>query len=251
MRHTRLHLFAALLVLTLGLGGPSVAMADSTNMLFHPRPRVVGRDRNRPNVLDVQRLGLASPLPGQRRSLGARGAHDVPGLEHRRGRGGNQVGAGRRTGDDDPTAESARRRYALRITARDGVDNCAPRCPIYREVERCAAGSGQSSSRQHIAEGRPLLLSSAAVEPRSMQAVRRNRSKTCFGLPIVCRYPGDDRRKVGTLRENRSAFDNRTARGVRTGQPLHQGENCIFVHSSHRTLPAKSRLGELELACCA
>jgi len=76
------------------------------------------------------------------------------------------------------------------------------------------------------------LLSSRAVEPRAVQTARRTHSNGGLGQPFVGRDPRHHRREVGALREDRSAFDDRTARGVRTGQARHQSENPVVVHNS-------------------
>ena len=76
------------------------------------------------------------------------------------------------------------------------------------------------------------MLSSRAVEPRAVQTARGNHSNGGLGQPFVGRDPRHHRREVGALREDRSAFDDRTARGVRTGQARHQSENPVVVHNS-------------------
>ena len=59
-------------------------------------------------------------------------------------------------------------------------------------------------------------------------------------------YSRDDRRIVGALREDRGAFDDRTAGGVRAGQPSQERENHVVVRSSHLILSAKSRPAAFE-----
>jgi hypothetical protein len=99
----------------------------------------------------------------------------------------------------------------------------------------------QRSSREHVTKRRPRLLSAPGVDPRSVQTAPCNRSNPCLRLPVVTCDPRDDRRKIGGLREQRGAFDDRTAGAVRTSKSLHQRTNFLIFHASHHTHPGKGR----------
>src|SRR5580704_2446319 len=153
----------------------------------------------------------------------------------------------RRLGETADLAHVLQSRRAYLVLGRGGLEVVeSPDIATHTErvaglATACSLGSpraqktserlGQCAGRQHKAKRSPRLRSVAIIHTRAVQAMPRRAIDDCLRDPRVGRDPGDHRRRVGALREDRRTLNHPAARAIRTRQADHKSADRIVVQN--------------------